>query len=267
MLKGKHYRGGADMYLMYVDESGDSGVKNSPTAYYVLTGVVVHELRWHSNLNRIVDFRKRMKSKFGLRLNEEIHSAKFINRPGDLVRIKRNDRLAILRAFANELALLQDVNIINVIVDKTNKVEDYDVFTMAWKALIQRFENTISRKNFPGPANPDERGIVFPDHTEDKKLKQLLRQMRRYNPVQNQPSFGIGYRNLQLSAIVEDPNFRSSLHSYYIQLADLAAFLAYQHLKPNGYMKKKQGHRYFVKLDNVLCKVASRTDPQGIVWL
>ena len=33
------------MYLMYVDESGDSGLVNSPTRYFVLTGMVVHELR------------------------------------------------------------------------------------------------------------------------------------------------------------------------------------------------------------------------------
>ena len=34
------------MYLMYVDESGDVGMVNSPSRYFVLVGLVLHELRW-----------------------------------------------------------------------------------------------------------------------------------------------------------------------------------------------------------------------------
>ncbi|SDF02686.1 DUF3800 domain-containing protein [Sporolituus thermophilus] len=32
------------MYFLYVDESGDTGIVDSPTRYYVLAGLVVHEL-------------------------------------------------------------------------------------------------------------------------------------------------------------------------------------------------------------------------------
>jgi hypothetical protein len=163
------------MYLVYVDESGDCGLQKSPSRYFILTGVVVHELRWHRYLSQIINFRQRMKARYGLKLREEIHAARFITRPGALVRIPRNDRLAILRHFADELAVMPDLNIINVAVDKLNKPNQYDAFGVAWKVLIQRFENTLSRRNFPGPANPDERGMLFPDHTDDKKLSQLLR--------------------------------------------------------------------------------------------
>lgn len=31
------------MYFMYVDESGDPGMLVSPTRYFVLSGLVVHE--------------------------------------------------------------------------------------------------------------------------------------------------------------------------------------------------------------------------------
>lgn len=255
------------MYLMYVDESGDSGLQNSPTRYFVLTGLVVHELRWQPCLEQLINFRRRMQRTFGLRLREEIHSARLINKPGELVRIKRNDRLTIIRAFTEELARLPDVSLINVVVDKTPKAAPYDVFSMAWRALVQRFENTISRHNFRGPANPDERGMIFPDQTDTKKLTQLLRQMRRYNPIAHQPNFGMGYRNMALTTLIEDPNFRDSVHSYFIQAADLAAFLLYQKLEPSGYMRKKSGQNYFDRLDPALCKVASPRDPQGIVRL
>ena len=252
---------------MYVDESGDSGMVNSPTRYFVLTGLILHELRWRLYLDQVVDFRRRRKAAYGLKLREEIHAAALINKPGDLARIPRYHRLAILREFADELAAMPDLNLINVVVDKQGKAIDYDVFGMAWKAIVQRFENTLSHHNFSGPRNPDDRGMVFPDHTEDKKLTELLRAMRRYNPITNQAAYGIGYRNLTLSNIVEDPNFRNSADSYWVQAADLAAFLLYQHPAPNASLKKKSGQNYFSRLDGILCKVASTSDPQGIVRL
>ena len=254
---------------MYVDESGDVGMNGSPTRYFVLTGLVVHELRWQTCFDQIITFRRRMKQQFGLLLREEIHSAALINKPGDLVRISRNDRLTILREFADELAAMSDLNVINIVIDKqkAGRPPDYDVFGMAWKTLIQRFNNTLSYRNFKGPQNADERGMLFPDFTDDKKLTQMLRQMRRYNPITNQAPYGQGYRNLAVTNIIEDPNFRDSAHSQFIQAADLIAFLLYQKLAPSGYMKKKAGQNYFERLDNILCKVASSADPQGIVRL
>lgn len=255
------------MYLMYVDESGDSGLNNSPTRYFVLSGLVVHELRWQSCLDRLIQFRRRMREKFGLKLREEIHSAALINSPGELVRIRRNDRLTLLRMYADEIAGMSDMSIINVIVDKQGKPDGYDVFEKAWQALLQRFENTLRFRNFPGPANADERGMIFPDYTDTKKLTGLLRKMRHYNPIPNRTEYGQGSRNLTIGSILEDPNYRDSQHSFFIQSADLAAFLMYQHIAPNAYMKKKSGHNYYKKLEGLFCRQASAGDPLGIVRL
>ena len=255
------------MYFCYVDESGDCGLIKSPTRYFVLTGLVVHELRWIPYLEQVIDFRRALKARYGLKLREEFHASALITRPRDLVRIKRHHRLDMIRYFVDFLAGQTDLNLINVVVDKADKGQGYDVFSQAWKALIQRFENTISNHNFPGPANPDERGLLFCDHTDDQKLITLLRQQRRYNPIPHQPRFGDGYRNLPISYIVEDPVFRDSAHHYFIQAADLAAFLLYQRLAPNSYMRRTAGRNYFRRFQPILCKVASGKDPDGIVWI
>lgn len=255
------------MYLMYVDESGDCGFNNSPTRYFVLSGLVVHELRWQICLEKLILFRRSMKEKFGLRLREEIHAAALINSPGGLVRIKRNDRLTLIRMYADEIAGMSDMSIINIIVDKQGKPEDYDVFEKAWQALLQRFENTLRFRNFPGPANADERGMIFPDYTDTKKLTGLLRKMRHYNPIPNRSDYGQGSRNLAISNILEDPNFRDSQHSYFIQSVDLAAFLMYQHIAPSAYMRKKSGQNYYKRLEGLFCRQASAVDPLGIVRL
>jgi len=220
---------------MYVDESGDIGLTGSPTRYFVLTGLVLHELRWRQTLDELIAFRREQKTAFGLKLREEIHAS------------------------------MPDLSLICVVVDKANKPATYDVFDAAWKALIQRFENTLAHRNFPGPRNPDDMGMLFPDRSDEKKLNALLRRMRAFNPVPSQPSSG--YRNLQIRTIIEDPNYRDSSHSYFIQSVDVTAFLLYQHLAPSACIKKKSGQNYFGRLAPIVCKHASPKDPLHIVRL
>jgi FAD/FMN-containing dehydrogenase len=59
----------------------------SGTRYFVLTGIVIHDLRWHETLNRLVSFRQRMRTTFGLQMREEIHAGPMISHPGSLARI------------------------------------------------------------------------------------------------------------------------------------------------------------------------------------
>lgn len=252
---------------MYVDESGDTGLASSPTEHFVLTGLVVHESDWNEYLDRLIAFRRRMRDAHDLRLREELHASRLLSRPGTLVRIKKNDRLAIIRAFANELATLTNVRLICVHVDKRAKPPDYDVFEKAWTALIQRFSNTVTYRNFPGGFDLAETGMVFPDDTDQNKLKRLLIRLRRYNPVPNQAQFGVGYRNLPISRVIEHPSFRDSEESYFVQAADLAAFLLYQDIAPSTYMRRTGGHAYFSRLQPIVLRQASGSDPRGIVRL
>lgn len=253
------------MYLMYVDESGDIGLTGSPTRYFVLTGLVLHELRWRQTLDELIAFRREQKTDFGLKLREEIHANPMLSKPGALVRIPKHQRLEILRRYADKLASMPDLSLICVVVDKANKPATYDVFDAAWKALIQRFENTLAHRNFTGPRNPDDMGMLFPDRSDEKKLNALLRSMRAFNPVPSQQSSG--YRNLQIRTIIEDPNYRDSSHSYFIQSVDVTAFLLYQHLSPSTYMRKKSGQNYFGRLAPIVCKHASPRYPSYIVRL
>jgi hypothetical protein len=162
-------------------------------------------------------------------------------------------------------ASLNDISVINVIVNKNGKAADYDVFEHAWTALIQRFHNTISHQNFPGPRNPQDYGLIVADKTDEKKLRELTRKMRRYNPI---PSItGSGYRQLPVKTIVEDAVHRDSKHSLFIQAADVNAYFLFQQEKPCKYVRKKGATKFFHLLDPVLCKVASPRDPQGVVRL
>ncbi len=100
------------MYLMYVDESGDIGLpSSSPNRYFILSAIVIHELRWRSTLKDLLLFRQDIKRSKGLKIREEIHCNDFINRPGSLVRIKRNDRLDIIKKCIDWLNLQPELSV------------------------------------------------------------------------------------------------------------------------------------------------------------
>lgn len=264
---------------MYVDESGDTGLcppkGRSPTSLFCLTGLVVHELRWVETLKELVQFRHWLKWKYRVYLDDELHSAELITKartlPKSLQRLRKHQRLAILRHHADQLARLTDIRLINVCIDKTlqKDADSNKVFRRAWYALFQRFENTILHRNFPGPANDHERGIVFPDRTDAIRLKSHLEDMRVRNLLYSKrPDGSRTATDEPIRLLIEDPVCRDSRHSYFIQAADCAVFLFKQHLQPNAYMKKHGANAYLnTRLKPVLCTHASNFDPLGIVRL
>lgn len=260
------------MYIMYVDESGDTGmpfnqtsVYTSPSRYFVLSALVIHESYWLETLDWMIAFRRRMKKHYGLKMRDEIHASHFINKPGPLVVIPRNERLAILRHLIEEMAHHKNLNFINVVVDKQGKNPAIDVFEFAWKVLIQRFETTLTHGHFNGSSYSGDWGMIFPDQTDVKRLKLLLRKLRRYNPVPSM--FGGASKNLPLRLILEDPNFRSSDDSYFIQAVDTVAYFLNQQLSPNAYIRKRGAHHYFSRLEPVLCEHVSNKSMKGVVML
>lgn len=253
------------MYLMYVDESGDSGIHQSPTRYFVLSALIVHELDWHIVLDDLISFRRHLAQTKRLKISDEIHASHFINNPKELVRIKRNDRLDILKQCIKWTAAHQNISIMSVVVDKNTCKSD--VFEIAWDRLIQRFSNTITRKNFPVPAEFNKKlrqtGIVLPDNTDGQKLQKIMRRKRRYNPIPNMQNNG--FRDQPVDNIIEDPLMKNSSTSLYIQMVDVIAYCARQLYEPNNYMKKKGAANFYAKLDNVLNKHVSLKHPLGII--
>ena len=250
------------MYMMYVDESGDPGMVNSPGDHFVLSGIVMHERVWRDFVLNLVDFRRTLKAAYGLPIRTEIHSAEYIRK--NVHGIQKFKRLAILRNCLDELAKRNDILITNVVVEKVGKAPDFDVFEFAWKTLFQRFENTLKYGNFPGAFRQDL-GMVFTDATAGNKLLRLVRRMSVFNPVPNQSWMGLGFRNLPIVKIIEDPHGKDSRDSLIIQMADVCAYFLHQKFKPNGYIKKQGASRYFDRLKPVLNLRASGSDPLGVV--
>ncbi len=250
------------MYLMYVDESGDTGLINSPSRYFVLSGIVVHEKNWRNFIDQLIAFRKTLKSVYGLGIRTEIHASEYIRKPID--QLAKYDRLSILRNTIDELAKIPDISITNVVVDKMGKPQGYDVFQKAWGVLFQRFENTLFYGNYPGKYT-DEYGMVLSDATAGESLTRMVRRMAVYNPIPS--SYGYESRNVPIRKIIEDPHFKDSRSSLPIQMADVCAYFLHQKYAPNGYIRKKSAQNYFDRLRPVLNTKASQKNEMGIVQI
>jgi hypothetical protein len=253
------------VFLCYVDESGDTGIGAGASTHFILTAMVVHELRWLATLDTILGHRRVLRQRYGFKVREELHAQVLLFHPGDAARIAKSLRLRMLGEVLMFVGALTDVAVINVVVDKAGKPAGFDVFDAAWSALLQRFHMGVSRRSFAGPSNPDERGLLIADRTDEKKLRLLARRLRRYNPVPSR--FGTTPRHMPMQLLVEDPVHRDSQHAYFIQLADVVSYFLKQSIAPNGYVKKKGARHWFNRVDPVLYKLASSTDPHGIVWL
>ena len=180
--------------------------------------------------------------------------------------IPRHVRLQILRECLDWIAGKPDIRIITVVVDKTGKPDAETVFRIAWQTLVQWFENTLSYRNFTGPANSDDRGMLIPDNTNGELLNGIVRRMRRFNPISRDlGEYGEGYRNLPLNHIIEDPFIKDSGDSLFLQMIDVVVYFAGQLYPSNRYVKEKGARPYYQRLDPVTLKVASRRHPLGIV--
>ncbi len=228
------------MYLAYIDESGDTGLNNSPTQYFVLTAIVINENDWRQTLTDFVEFRRYLNKSFGLPLRTEIHTSDFVNQSPNLkTPIEKNIRIDILKKCLKWLNLRTELSIITIRCKK-NRANDKDVFEYTWATLIQRIENTLMYKNFPKQEGI-ENSILIADNTDKNKLKKLLRKMRHINFI---PSMGelqpkYGSRNIAIKHIIEDPIFKDSSDSYFHQLADIVAYFARQYYEPNRTVRKK----------------------------
>ena len=251
------------MYLMYVDESGDTGMANSPTRYFALSGLTVHESRWRDLLNQLVAFRRTMKAVHGLPLRTEIHASHYI-RSAPVEGMAKYVRLAIMRQFLDELAKIPYISMTHVIVDKHGKPDGYNAFDTAWQALIQRFDNTIGYGNFPG-GHRNDKGMVISDNTDGLRLMRLVRRMGVHNPIPGMQ--GMASRNIPMLRVIEDPHGKNSADSYFIQACDVAAYFLHQKYDPCSYVKKQHAQHYFNRLGQALNTRASLSNGFGIVAL
>lgn len=256
------------MYLIYADESGDTGLSQGGTPFFVVSALIVHETQWNELFQRLVDFRRMLSKLYKVPQRIALHAFDIVNGHGDFhfsqYGVTPTQRFKLYRDVLEFVAQLPQVRVLNVFIRKDRiSSPATDVFQQAWTLFIQRCHNSL---DVGGVLHRSaDFSLLFTDRTQDDELRKLMRRMRAFNYVPSQIE-GEPPRKIPVKRILDDPIPRPSPHSYYIQIADMIAFALARRDYPRAALKKYGFEAYFDLLAPVLLKEASRYDPQGIVY-
>ena len=214
------------MFISYFDESGDDGYPVYSSELFVLSCLYMHETRWKENFQSIVNFRKYLKEQYGFPIKEEFHSKEFVTDKNPYHGKYNPDvRKAILFHHCSFLTTL-NLKCVSVVIDKKNiNRENYNVLKNALTYSIQRIENDLD-KSFAG-----ERFMIISDEGRVSKMRDTARMLQRINYIPSQ--FGYTSYRKEIKTLIEDPLPKNSKESYFIQFADLVAFVVSLYAKRN----------------------------------
>lgn len=96
------------MYLLYVDESGDSGAGKYNSPHFILSGLIIHQDNWLPILEKLKTFRKALKKQYGLNQRVEIHASELIriNKLKAYTKIRKADRINIIKDYCAQIPLI-----------------------------------------------------------------------------------------------------------------------------------------------------------------
>ena len=126
--------------------------------------------------------------------------------------------------------------------------------------LIQRIQNTAVAK--------DERALLFFDAGEEVSTTRMMRRMRYYNPIASNlgawADTGKRTENKPMTHILEDPVFRDSAASFFIQLVDFCAYALLRQERPIA-SRTAQGIDACYEILRPACRdVFNPSDPRGL---
>lgn len=210
------------MELAYIDESGNSGYNGSHT--YTLGCVVVPAAHWPNAFDAFIGFRRLLKQRFGLPIRAEVKANFLVRQGGSFATLKLGDQIRqdIYRMYMR-LPVKLHMEVMAVVIDKSQiKNQARDPRDIAWEFLFQRLERRSTMSGTPI--------MLVHDEGEELLVRKLARKARRISRPGS--AFGIGQLNRPFSLLVDDPVPRDSRQSYFIQLADLAAYAAFRTIIP-----------------------------------
>lgn len=230
------------VYLIYIDESYDE-------THYAYSAVFVPIDKWKEILQKVVEWRTDLQKIYGIDINSEIHSTEFVGGRGNPSSNRdKKYRARLFNGFLKEIEKLPYVRIINGITADKRRYETL------FKYFVTRINNTLSKNN--------AYGVLICDEGDEGKLVSMVRKLKKENLIWSKYSFG-EHRSCPLDHIIEDPLFKTSKSSYFIQISDMVAFSLLRNEKPIIGKTLPDVQKAFDNLDKVLVKEAFGKDYRG----
>jgi hypothetical protein len=200
------------VYLLYVDESGQTSATKGSSAYFVLAGLAVHEEDCYPFAQSLatVQFKAVGRDHAGL----ELHASRIWGGRHEWSKVSGADRMALLDAVFQHLASWQAPSgraptYFAVAIHKKS-FRGRSIIELAHEELFARFDALIGRLHRAGDSH---RSLVIADASSYEALVQRLA-----------PTWKRGGRIGKLHSLIEVPLFVSSHASPLVQVADFIAW-------------------------------------------
>jgi len=201
------------MYLMYVDESGDTGYPLSGnwtgwggTHYFARVGVIIHGWKWHTWNERLLQFKRNR----GLTWDAEIKASHIRRGKGVFTGWRKPRRDLFLNDLLDFIGTDPDITLLGVVIDKTGV--DISQRERLIKPDVRSMELLLERYNRFLNEQQDKSGIVVLDPTQEPS-DDNIRYFQSYLQAHSQ--------HLRPLHIVEGTFFAKSHTSNMIQIADV----------------------------------------------
>jgi Protein of unknown function (DUF3800) len=208
------------MHFACIDESGDSGTGGSRT--YSIACILLDADDWPNRFDRLIDFRRHLRSLFGIPVRAEIKANYLIRNGGPFRPLALNERarFSVYRQCMRlhpKLGFKTFAIVVNKASHPARSADD-----LAWELLLQRLERFTYYT--------DEVAMVVHDEGNALAVRKLARKARRAGTAGSM--FGTGVLKRPFNRLLDDPVPRNSAQSYFLQLADLAAYAAFRRHHP-----------------------------------
>jgi hypothetical protein len=248
------------MHFCYIDESGDCGLydANNPektgSRYFILAGIVVGANKWKVSLETMKAFRKKIAREAILPYHVEFHCSEMIDphKIKEFTSISVADRWKLLEEYAETIGQNTAFTLITVVIDKAQSSLNPEAYlTTAVTKLYQAFDEYLKAKG--------ENGILFFDRANEKHVTTHVRKLLGTG------ASGESVAGVRIGWVIEDPIFRVSADSMFIQSADVVAYTLKEKEFPQASRQKHQAHKIF---DRKLSKISFQSkvaDDDGVI--
>ena len=236
------------VYLVYIDESGDDKLG-------IFSALAISSDKWRSAFEIVKKFRKESNQTHGIYVTKELHAWKFISGRGQIAPklISKECRRQIFRTTLNMLSNIPDIHLFNVVYPPKKMGRGFE-------RLLTRIDRTMREWK--------SLAILICDEGKEEDLIRIRRRMGNYNPIRSQCDSwenGKSTKNITIDSIIEDPFFKKSEQSYFIQSVDFCAYSLLCKESPADLPNRLHLQDTFKILSNITVKETNKKDPYGII--
>lgn len=212
-----------------------------------MAAVAVPASNWKECFSSVRDWRRSLKLSDNILVTRELHATEFVSGRGRLgPQIVTKYRRS--QIFHSAFEMMNSTPSLRVFSACRSDHPEW-----VYERMITRIHKTMEAW--------DSHALIICDEGKESEYTRLSRKLSTYNPI----SVGPYTNNVATKRIIEDPFFRKSDKSYFIQLADFCAYALLRREKRLPSKDKYGIHTAFDRLKNVVVREVAPRDPMGII--